>query len=221
MTRLLDLKLFAASVIFSTFFTTALYAEDKVWHFDDATADKLPSGWQIDATNSNGALASWRRLKDKSAPSSSYVLTLTNINHNNRATFNLCYRDEPSFLDGEIEVKFKANSGVIDQGGGVMWRVQDSDNYYIARFNPLEDNFRLYYVKEGRRVLIEDATVTLRSGRWHTMKIVQKGDRYTGYLNGKKYLNGRDGTFTKYGGVGLWTKADAVTSFDDFLVRAK
>ncbi len=198
-----------------------LDAEDKVWHFDHMAAGKLPAGWEISATNSKGPLASWEVVEEKSAPSPSHILALTNTNHNDGATFNLCWRDDDSFLDGEIEVKFKARSGSIDQGGGVMWRVQDSENYYVARFNPLEDNFRLYFVKEGKRVLLEDAHAVLDAGRWHTMKIVQKGNHYMGYLDGKKYIEGSDNTFTKRGGTGLWTKADAVTSFDDFSVKTK
>jgi len=203
--------------------STALYAQtiDKVWHFDDIPTGSLPAGWEIDATNPKGDLASWQVVRDKSAPSPSGVLALTSINHNDRATFNLCHTDDLSFLNGDIEVKFKANTGKVDQGGGVIWRVLDAKNYYIARFNPLEDNFRLYIVKDGKRGLLSDAKAVLRSGKWHTLKIVQQGDQYAGYLNGKKYFEGRDSTFAGSGGVGLWTKADAVTSFDDFSVKMR
>jgi hypothetical protein len=97
--------------------------------------------------------------------------------------------------------------------------VQDKDNYYIARFNPLEDNFRIYYVLDGARKKLASARVKLPAGKWHTLKIVQNGSRFEGYLNGRKLLNGANNLFTKPGGVGLWTKADAVTSFDDFSVN--
>ncbi len=69
--------------------------------------------------------------------------------------------------------------------------------------------------------LMEGAMVTLRAGKWHTLKIVQKGNHYAGYLNGKKYFEGRDNTFTKRDGTGIWTKADAVSSCDDFSVKSK
>jgi len=97
--------------------------------------------------------------------------------------------------------------------------VQDKDNYYIARFNPLEDNFRIYYVRNGARKTLAGVKIALPAGKWHTLRIVQYGNRFEGYLNGKKLLDGTNDLFTKPGGVGLWTKADAVTSFDDFSVR--
>jgi hypothetical protein len=124
-----------------------------------------------------------------------------------------------SFGDGEIAVRFKAVTGREDQGGGVIWRAQDSENYYIARFNPLEDNFRIYYVVDGARKILADARIALPAEEWHTLRIVQRGDQFEGYLDGKKLLDGSDDKFTKPGGVGLWTKADAVTSFDDFTVH--
>jgi hypothetical protein len=101
----------------------------------------------------------------------------------------------------------------------VIWRVQDKENYYIARFNPLENNFRMYYVRDGARKTLADIRVALPEGKWHTMKIVHRGTRMEGYLDGKKLLEATDDLFVRTGGVGLWTKADAVTSFDDLVVR--
>ncbi len=214
-------KICIATAMAVLFFGNALQAGEKIWHFDDSQAQKLPAGWKADVTNGKEGSAIWQVVVDKSAPSPEHVLALTDINHHSGAAFNLCRIDSLVFLDGEIEVKFKANRGRIDQGGGIIWRVQDSKNYYIARFNPLEDNFRLYFVKNGYRKLLANADVILHAGEWHTMKIVQKGDRYAGYLDGKKYLEGRDKTFTRHGGIGLWTKADAATSFDDFSVKMR
>ena len=127
--------------------------------------------------------------------------------------FNLCFTKELDFLNGTLSVKFRANSGHIDQGGGIMWRVQDKDNYYVARFNPLEDNFRFYIVHDGMRSELASADIKLISG-WHSMKIVQKGAHFEGYLDGKKLLNLEDTQLQNSGGVGVWTKADALTSFD-------
>jgi hypothetical protein len=210
-----------AAAMAALFCVNTLQAGEKVWHFDDMQTQKLPAGWKADVTNGKKGSAVWQVVLDKSAPSPRHVLALTDINHHSGAAFNLCRMDGTAFLDGEIEVKFRANRGRIDQGGGIIWRVQDNKNYYIARFNPLEDNFRLYFVKNGHRRVLASADVRLHAGEWHTMKIVQKGDRYAGYLDGKKYLKGRDGTFAQHGGVGLWTKADAATSFDDFLVKVQ
>ena len=187
--------------------------------FDDLPVGKLPAGWKVEATNQKGPLATWEVIKDTAAPPGEHVLAMARPNHTFGRTFNLCWTDKVSFLDGEIQVRFKAVKGKVDQGGGVIWRAQDKDNYYIARFNPLEDNFRIYYVRDGARKKLASARAKLPAGKWHTLKIVQHGSRFEGYLNGRKLLNGTHNLFTKSGGVGLWTKADAVTSFDDFSVK--
>lgn len=192
-----------------------------LWAFNGVPTGELPTGWKAEATNRKGALATWEVLKDATAPSDDRVLAMTSPNHTFGGTYNICWTDKVLFLDGTIEVRFKAVKGEVDQGGGVIWRVQDKDNYYISRFNPLENNFRIYYVRDGARKTLADIKITLPSGKWHTLKIVQQGKRFEGYLNGKKLLEGTDNLFTKAGGTGLWTKADAVTSFDDFKVQSK
>ena len=189
------------------------------WDFDDVPEGELPAGWKVEATNQEGPPATWKIVKDATAPSGHQVLALVSAPPKFGRNFNLCWTDSTSFLDGEIRVDFKSNTGEVDQGGGVMWRVQDKDNYYIARFNPLEDNFRIYYVHNGSRHQIADVQVKLPAGKWHTMKIIQNGAGYEGYINGEKLLEGTNDLFTNEGGVGLWTKADAATSFDNFSVK--
>ncbi len=189
------------------------------WDFDEVPEGELPSGWKVEATNQKGSPAIWRVIKDTTAPSGDQVLALVSPPGEYGGNFNLCWMDSTTILDGEIQVGFKSIKGEVDQGGGVMWRVRDKDNYYIARFNPLEDNFRIYHVHNGSRKKIADVKVVLPAGKWHTMKIVQQGNTYEGYINGDKLLEGTNDLFTTSGGVGLWTKADAVTSFDDFSVK--
>jgi len=192
-------------------------ANDTSWNFDGNK--KLPAGWKVEATNQKGPLATWRVIKDRTAPSGENGLAMVSPNHDFGGTFNICWTKGVRFLDGAIEVNFKAVEGVEDQGGGVIWRVQDKENYYIARFNPLEDNFRVYYVRDGARKTLASKRIALTAGKWHSLKIVQQGNHFEGHLNGKKILDGTNDLFTKPGGVGLWTKADAVTSFDNFSVR--
>lgn len=161
-------------------------------------------------------LAAWQRLGSWAITQAEQGKVLSLQQKSGRA-FNLCYTKETQFSDGTVSVRFKANSGRIDQGGGIMWRVQDDDNYYVARFNPLEDNFRFYIVKNGNRREIASADLSLSRG-WHEMKIVQKGAQFEGNIDGKRYLQARDRRLTQSGGVGVWTKADALTSFDDLTV---
>ncbi len=180
---------------------------------------EFPSGWKVEATNQKGPLATWQVITDRTAPSGENALAMVSPNHQFGGTFNICWTKDVRFLDGAIEVFFKAVEGTEDQGGGVIWRVQDKENYYIARFNPLEDNFRIYYVRDGARKILASERIRLTAGKWHSLKIVQQGNHFEGYLNGQKILDGSDNLFTNPGGVGLWTKADAVTSFDNFTVR--
>lgn len=129
--------------------------------------------------------------------------------------------DSSRFTDLELTVSFKAVKGETDQGGGPVWRYKDANNYYIARMNPLEDNFRVYKVVGGKRSQLGSAEAEAPAGKWHSIRIVHKGDHIQCYLNGKRQLDVKDETFKDAGKIGLWTKADAVTSFDDLTVNVK
>jgi hypothetical protein len=134
--------------------------------------------------------------------------------------FNLCVADDTSYQDLEASVAFKAVKGKEDQGGGILWRYQDGNNYYTARYNPLESNYRVYKVVGGRRTQLEtQEDIRIKAGEWHTLKIKMMGSQIECYLDGKKILEAKDDTIAKPGKVGLWTKADAQTYFDDFKVQ--
>jgi hypothetical protein len=189
----------------------------KVFKFAKDDADKLPAGWKNAQTGKGASV--WKVVADDTAPSKTgYVLAQTSDDPD--ALFNLCVAEEPSLKDVEVMVSFKAIKGKNDQGGGIVWRYQDADNYYIARMNPLEDNFRVYKVVAGKRAKeFQSVDVKVKPGEWHTLKIEMKDDQIACYLDGKKFLEVKDETFTKAGKVGLWTKADAQTHFDEFTVK--
>lgn len=188
------------------------YRED----FERVALGALPKGWVVDATDSRGRLAKWEVRSDSLRPKGTrHVLALTKPT---QSSYNLCYNPSISFKNGTIAVRFRANSGRIDQGGGIAWRILDANNYYVARYNPLEDNFRFYHVIDGVRTMIcTKEGIRLHKG-WHTMRITHKVHRFSGYLDGAKLLECKDGTINSSGAVGVWTKADAATSFDDLEV---
>lgn len=188
------------------------------WTFNDVAVGALPQGWKTEQTNPRGQGAQWSVQEDATAPSDDRVLALTDTRGASGSTFNVAWTDRATFKDGKIEVAVKTGTGEEDQGGGPIWRVQDKDNYYIARWNPLEDNFRLYYVKDGHRKQLESARVRLSPDEWHTILVDHQGSRITAYLDGEKMFETTDDTFTEAGGVGVWTKADAATFFDDLTV---
>ena len=184
--------------------------------FEDAKVGEIPKGWSA-AKTGPGQGSVWKIVEDKTAPKGPKVLAQTAESPLN--LFNLCVADESKFKDVEISVAFKAVEGEDDRGGGVLWRYKDADNYYTARYNPIEKNYRLYKVLLGMRTQLATADVTAESGKWHTLGITMKADAINCSLNGKKYLDAHDGTFSDPGKVGLWTKADARTYFDDFQAR--
>ena len=117
----------------------------------------------------------------------------------------------------DITVRLKAVAGELDRGGGLVWRAKDKDNYYIARYNPLEDNFRVYKVEAGKRTQLQSARVP-GDTKWHTLRVTMSGTRITCYLDGTKHLETDDPTFPEAGKIGLWSKADAQSYFDDLIV---
>jgi YVTN family beta-propeller protein len=184
------------------------------------TPGMVPTGWRSEGTNQNGPVATWEVVPDAGAASSPNVLALSKINHDAGGTYNLCWTDEVRFTDGVVEVKVRADSGKEDQGGGPIWRVKDKDNYLVARYNPLEENFRVYYVKDGSRKQLATAKIApaVPAGEWFTIRIEQNANTITCFLNGKKELEATDDHITEEGGIGLWTKADAAASFDDLII---
>jgi hypothetical protein len=186
--------------------------------FDHDAPGKPPEGWVVEGTKQEGQCATWAVTHQAGAPSPPAVLALTAVNHDSSATFNLCWTDRIRMRDGRIEVKLRAHSGAVDQGGGIMWRVKDKDNYMVARWNPLEENFRVYSVKDGTRRQLASAKVTLPAGGWHALAIVQSGPRVECFLDGTRHLEATADHVPDEGGVGLWTKADAATWFDDLKI---
>lgn len=179
----------------------------------------LSAGWRAGSTGGRGPTATWEIRADKHAISKPNVLSMTRENHESEDRFNLYWSQSPGFGDGRIAVAVRADAGVIDQGGGPAWRIQDENNYYICRINPLEANYRVYVVTNGVRKQLATARVDLATGLWHKLEVEHVGDKITCWLDGKKQLEATDATIKSAGGIGLWTKADALTSFDDLVVK--
>jgi hypothetical protein len=154
--------------------------------------------------------------KDDSAPSQPNVLK-----QSGEATFPVCIKNDTSLQDGFVEVKFKPIAGKEDQAGGVIWRVQDSNNYYIARANALEDNVTIYHTINGKRVGFKNINAKVTSGVWHTLRVDFEGNKFTVSFDGKKVIEANDESFKEAGKVGVWTKADSVTLFDNFTYGAR
>jgi hypothetical protein len=183
-------------------------------NFDDLKSGAAPAGWT--ATQTGSGVAKWTIEKDESAPSKPNVLK-----QSGQATFPVCFKNDANLKDGFVEVKFKPVAGKEDQAGGVIWRVQDANNYYISRANALEDNVTIYHTINGKRVAFKNINTKVTSGVWHTLRVDFEGNKFTVIFDGNKVIEATDASFANAGKVGVWTKADSVTAFDDFSYASK
>ena len=188
-------------------------ASTKSLSFKDAKVGELPKGWTA-AKTGKGEGSVWQVVKDETAPGGPNVLAPVS-SKGPTSLFNLCVADDTKLGDLDLAVSLKAVTGKIDQGGGLVWRYRDENNYYIARMNPLEGNFRVYKVVSGKRTQLGTADVHAPAGKWHVIRILHDGDHIQCFLNDRRYLDVKDDTFKEAGKIGLWTKADAVTYFGD------
>ena len=183
-------------------------------NFDTAAAGQPPAGWT--ATKTGTGDAKWTIEKDDTAPSKPNVLKQSGV-----ATYPVCFKNDTSVKDGFVEVKFKPISGREDQAGGVAWRLKDANNYYVARANALEDNVTIYDTVNGRRTERKRTNMKVATNQWHTIRVDFQVNHFTVTLDGKKAIEWDDETFKDAGKVGVWTKADSTTLFDDFSYGAK
>lgn len=182
--------------------------------FDQAQPGSPPSDWTCGVTG-RGA-PKWMIEADASAPSKPNVLK-----QSGSGAFPWCVKKDVAIADGFVEVKFKPVAGKEDQAGGVVWRAKDADNYYIVRANALEDNVTIYHTIKSKRVSFKSVNTKVAPATWHTMRVDFVGNKFTVTFDGKKVIEATDDSFTDAGKVGVWTKADSVTLFDDFSYGAK
>jgi hypothetical protein len=185
----------------------AAFAETE--SFDQDKPGALPAGWACGVTGRGNP--KWAVDADGSAPSAPNVLR-----QSASGTFPWCVKKSASLADGFVEVKFKPEKGREDQAGGVVWRWKNGDNYYVARGNALENNVSLYYTSGGKRNTIEYVNAPVPPNVWHTLRVEFAGTRIKVLLDGKAYIEQDDAHIAGAGAVGVWTKADSVTAFDDF-----
>ena len=178
-------------------------------NFDTAVIGSIPAGWTAGVTGRGSS--HWTVEADASAPSPPNVLK-----QSGRGDFPWCVKRDVALADGFVEVKFKSLSGKEDQAGGVVWRWKDGDNYYVARANALENNVSLYYTQNGRRNTIKYVDAPVAKNAWHVLRVEFTGTHIAVSLDGKRYIEQEDAHIAGTGAVGVWTKADSVTAFDDF-----
>ena len=193
--------------------------------FDDQKIGEAPRGFSCVLTG-KGRPGVWTIVKDETAPTTPNALAQTDEDATGYR-FPVCVLDAVSTEDVDLSVRFKAVKGSTDQAAGLVWRYRDKDNYYLLRANALENNLVLYKVEAGKRSDLKPKGAGLfaygkkakvPSGVWGTLRVAAKGPLFEAYLNGEKLFEVEDRTFTGPGNVGVWTKADSVTYFDNLRI---
>ncbi len=178
------------------------------WTFDTDPVGGLPKG-------ANVFSGDWIIRTDSDAPTPPNALCQIGVSE-----FPALSLSDTVYVDAAVSSFFKPISGHTDQAAGIIFRIQDKDNYYILRVNALEDNINLYKYVAGRRSLIKGVSVNVESGKWQELRVENTGNRIQGFLNGQMVVEATDDTFSA-GRVGIWTKADSVTCFDNIQITAR
>ena len=200
--------------------------KEVVVDFEKGEKGQTPSDFTAALTGGGGPVA-WVIKDDATAPGGSKVLAQTSADTTNKR-YPVCVYNDFTAKDVDLSVKFKAVSGSVDQAAGLVWRFRDKDNYYVVRANALENNVVLYKTEGGVRTDLKLKGKTGGYGmkasvpreKWNTLRVTAVGDTFEVFVNGKKLFEVEDKTFRDAGKVGVWTKADSVTHFDNLKVAS-
>jgi hypothetical protein len=216
-------RMFIVSLSLVMFYRISLAASGGAmnwrWNFEAGTANQPPKGFTFSRTGS-GRRGTWIVQKEDQAASGDNILAQLDTD-NTSYRFPIAVADEPMLRNFQLSVRCKPITGKVDQACGLVFRYRDENNYYVARANTLEDNVRFYHVSAGKRHELAIWSGRVATGIWHELRVDATEDRFQIFWDNQKVIDARDKTFTEPGKIGLWTKADSVTYFDDLTVEAK
>lgn len=206
------------------FICVTVHGEVRKVDFEQDTVGQPPKGFTFGHTRKVGTPGRWAVQQESGGK---FLAQLDPDRSNNR--FPVAVLTDVSATNVDVSVRFRPVSGRVDQAAGLVWRYQDEDNYYLVRANGLEDNVVLYKVQNGRRTDLPvkgegrtyGKSAEVPSGRWSTLRVVATGPRFEVYFNSAKLYEVEDSTFRGTGHVGVWTKADSITHFDDLTVTTQ
>ena len=183
------------------------------WDFDREEPGTLPSEFSIGTMFDGRPAGDWQVLATDRAKSPPHVLAQL-MGKGAEHAYKVALIKDVIASDLNLQVSFLPIQGRADMGGGLIWRAADDRNYYLARANPLEQNIRVYRVVKGVRHLLENFNQTIDVRQWHTLRITHQGCRINIFYDDKQVFDLCEKTFHT-GMIGLWTKSDAVTYFDN------
>jgi hypothetical protein len=186
--------------------------EEKLWNFDDAAPGTLPRAITVGTLFDGRPAGEWKVLITNRAKSASQVLAQLTSKGADQA-YKLVLIDGTTSSNIDVEVSFLPVSGKADLGGGLIWRARDDRNYYLLRASAIEQNIRLYRVVKGARQLIKNYNRNIGQS-WHTLRVIQQGCEMQIRYDDEPLFQLCESALDR-GRIGLWTKSDAVTYFDD------
>lgn len=214
----------AMIVVVVALMCATVYGQTRKVDFEQDTIAQQPKGFVFGHTRKTGTPGRWVVQEDNGGK---FLAQLDSDATRNR--FPMAVLADVTAADVDVSVRFRPVSGRVDQAAGLVWRYQNEDNYYIVRANALEDNVVLYKVQNGQRTDLPvkgegrtyGKSAEVPTGQWSTLRVVAAGGRFEVHFNGAKLYEVEDATFKGAGRVGVWTKADSVTHFDDLMVTTK
>ena len=218
------MRRFTPAILVAAAVTVMAYAAARTVDFNQDEVDHAPKGFEFGHTAGVGKPGTWVVQAD----GTNKVLAQTDAD-STRSRFPVAVLSDVSAADVDLSVRVKPISGRVDQAGGLVWRYQNAENYYLVRANALEGNVVLYKVENGKRTDLplkgEGRTygkkINVPASQWSTLRVVATGVVFQVYFNGAKLYEVEDSTFSQPGKVGVWTKADSVTQFDDLTVTTR
>jgi hypothetical protein len=188
----------------------------RVINFDTFAVGAMPPGWTVAMSNGKTP-PRWEVRVDQTAPTQPYVFAQVS-NDPNDDRFPLAILEGVNLRDGDVSVRLKPISGREDQGGGLVWRYRDPNNYYLVRANAMNKTVTVFRIQNGHRTALPSVKHDIPANAWSILKVSAKGSRFQVYVDHRRVIDGQDTAFTGAGKVGLCTVADSVMYFDDFRV---
>jgi hypothetical protein len=189
------------------------------WTFDDTPPGAVAPGVRVAETGGRGTPATWSVVADPSAPSPPHAFGVT-ASTNTKKTYNLALVEDTRLANVDLQVMIRAVSGELNRGGGLVWRAKGENDYYLARWDPTEDNVYIYLVEGGARTALAKVDLEIDHDAWHALRVVASGSRIELYIDDAPVLTADDATLKAPGMIGLWTKSDALSRFDDLSAAA-
>ncbi|TAL11053.1 MAG: hypothetical protein EPO02_05690 [Nitrospirae bacterium] len=185
----------------------------RTWNFDVDLPDTLPKDFVAGTLFDGRPAGDWKVLQTDQAKSPPQVLGQL-MGKGAEHAYKIVMVDNTESSDLDFQASFLPVEGKADMGGGLIWRAADDRNYYLTRANPLEQNIRIYRVVKGIRHMLKNFDQTIAVKKWHTLHVITRGCQIQAFYDENPVFDLCDETFTT-GRIGLWTKSDAVTYFDD------